>query len=369
MFNHPFRSFARVGLGSSVLIACDTDRPRPVSIGCHQYVANKFIEDRIVVSRLEFGGKQPVQFIAVMDGHGGPQLAEYLTRKLPELMHRKLSDNVRISEAIKDTFLTADQEWYTTVKPVYDLGFTNPIKVGACAVAVAMDDAEIIVGSVGDCKCVLVRASGETVDLNIQRNANLIEEQDRLRKLHPGEDDVVRCKRSWQEPVEIESTKWKLPWTKTTTEVGQKTVFSGCYVKGRLQPTKSFGDFHLKSSSVEFDHERGRPFLDPENKKSFPYIDADPDVTITKRNRTDKYLIVGTDGLWDQFTSREAAGIVEAAISAGLTPDQAAIELVEAALMRAATNHKMGLVEMKALPPGSSRRNLHDDISVCIVVL
>ena len=367
MFHSPIRSLARIGLGSSVLVACDTEKSPPVfpSIGCHQYVANKFIEDRIVVSRLELTGKRPVQFIAVMDGHGGPQLAEYLTRKLPQLMHKKLSDNLRVAEAIKNTFISADDEWYATVKPVYDLGFTNPIKVGACAVALAMDESEIVVGSVGDCKCVLVRLNGETVDLNIQRNANLVEEQDRLRRLHPGEDDVVRCKRSWQEPVE--ESKWTMPWSKNSSE--QKTVFSGCYVKGRLQPTKSFGDFHLKTAAVEFDHERGRPFLDPENKKSFPYIDADPDVTITRRTAADKFLIVGTDGLWDQFTSREAAGIVEAAISAGLTPDQAAIELVEAALMRAATNHKMELAAMKALPPGSSRRNLHDDISVCIVVL
>lgn len=380
LFNHQLHRLARLGIGSSVatLVACEADSRPPTSpfpsIGCHQYVANKFIEDRIVVSRLEFeSSRKPIQFVAVMDGHGGPQLAEYLTTKLPELMHKNLSENVKTRDAIKDTFLTADQTWYTTVKPVYDLGFTNPIKVGACAVAVAIDDSEIVVGSVGDCKCVLLRGQGTVLDLNIQRNANLVEEQERLRKLHPGEDDVVRCKRSWEEPPAEPATtssplaKW-IPWRKTDT-ASSITMYSGCYVKGRLQPTKSFGDFHLKTAEVEFDPERGRPFLDSQNKKSFPYIDADPDLTVTKRGKEDKFVIAATDGLWDQFTSREAVGIVEAALVAGLTPDQAAEELVEAALMRAATNHKMGLHEMKSLPPGSSRRNLHDDISVCIIVL
>ena len=88
-----------------------------------------------MVSRLEFDSvaRKPVQFVAVMDGHGGPQLAEYLTKKLPELVHDNLTSREKIptSQAIKNSFLSADEAWYTTVKPVYDLGFTNPIKVGA----------------------------------------------------------------------------------------------------------------------------------------------------------------------------------------------------------------------------------------------
>jgi pyruvate dehydrogenase phosphatase len=302
-----------------------------------------------------------------------------MTNALPKILFENLSSaphsSSSIATAIRSSFLRADQSWFDRVKPVYDVGFTNPIKVGACAVAVALSDSHIIVGSVGDCKCIL-SSGNDVIDLNIQRNANEQSEQDRLRKLHPGEDDVVKCKRSWQEEVPVTSespSKW-IPW-KTKTNASASTAqfitrYSGCYVKGRLQPTKSFGDFHLKSAQVEFDPERNRPFLDPSTPRSFPYIDADPDISITERNRgDDKFLIAATDGLWDQFSSREAAGIVEAALIAGLTPEQAAQELVEAALMRAATNHKMTLGELKLLPPGNSRRSLHDDISVCIIEL
>jgi pyruvate dehydrogenase phosphatase len=285
------------------------------------------------------------------------------------MMDNLSGSSASLSEALRSTFLAADQSWYERVKPVYDVGYSNPIKVGACAVAVAIDRDHITVGSVGDCKCILV-TDNDVRDLNIQRNANNESEQDRLRKLHPGEDDVVKCKRSWQEQVtDPDRTKWEFPWKKSGNAAAI-TRYSGCYVKGRLQPTKSFGDFHLKSSEVEFDHERNRPFLDPSIQKSFPYIDADPDITVTARNPgKDKFLIVATDGLWDQFTSHEAAGIVEAALIAGLTSEQAAQELVEAALMRAATNHKMSIAELKLVPPGSSRRSLHDDISVCIIQL
>ena len=322
--------------------------------GTHQYVANRFIEDRIGQRHM---ASKRLHFVTVMDGHGGPQAAEFLTREIPEIFSKKIySNKTSIVDALRATFHEADQTWFNLVHPVYQLGFTNPIKVGACALAIVVDETDITVASVGDCKCVLARQDGSCIDLNVERNINREEEQERLRKLHPGEEDIVRCKRSWQQPLR--------PFSSV-----MKTFYSGCYVKGRLQPTKSFGDFHLKDSRVEMDHERQRPFLDPTTPKSFPYIDVDPDITITKRTSSDRFLIAATDGLWDQFSSQEAVIIVEAALRAGLSPERASEELVEAALRNAAKNRKISIEDMKALPPGSARRGIHDDISVCIVLL
>jgi pyruvate dehydrogenase phosphatase len=50
-------------------------------------------------------------------------------------------------------------------------------------------------------------------------NANHPEEQERLKKLFKQEDDIVVCKRPNN---------------------------TSCYVKGRLQPTRSIGDLRLK---------------------------------------------------------------------------------------------------------------------------
>lgn len=316
--------------------------------GSHQYVANKFIEDRIGQHHMKH---KNLHFVTVMDGHGGPQAAEFLTREIPEIFLQKIAKEKSIVSALKSTFHEADQTWFNLVHPAYQLGFTAPIKVGACALAIVVDEKEITVASVGDCKCVLARDDGSSMDLNVERNINNEQEQERLRLLHPGEEDIVRCKRSWQDTVLM------------------KTLYAGCYVKGRLQPTKSFGDFHLKDSRVILDHERQRPFLDPTTPKSFPYIDVDPDISVTKRSKSDRFLIAATDGLWDQFTSAEAVIIVEAALRAGLTPDRASEELVEAALRNAAKNRNLKIEDMKAIPPGSTRRGIHDDISVCILLL
>jgi pyruvate dehydrogenase phosphatase len=341
MFNSRVMRRTVLGCFASTTVVCETQKNCPNKIGWHQYEANRFIEDRIGHRRIG-----QIELVTVMDGHGGPQLAEFLKSKIPEIFSENLnSSNAR--EALRKTFLIADQRWFELVHPVYSLGFTNPIKVGACALAIAIDEASITVASVGDCKCVLALKDGTVVDLNPERNINKISEQERLKQLHPGEEDLVRCKRF--DPV--------------------REVYSGCYVKGRLQPTKSFGDFHLKDSRVEMDHERQRPFLDPNFPKSFPYIDVDPDISVTARTGKEKFLIAATDGLWDQFSSEEACLIVDSCFNRGLSSEEAARELVEAALMNAAKHKQISLADMKAIPPGSTRRGIHDDISVCVVVL
>lgn len=62
--------------------------------------------------------------------------------------------------------------------------------------------------------------------LSSDHNAKFPGEQMSLRKMHPNEPDIVICKNP-----------------------------TSCYVKGRLQPTRAFGDFHLKYSEFKL-HKR-----------------------------------------------------------------------------------------------------------------
>lgn len=67
---------------------------------------------------------------------------------------------------------------------------------------------------------------------------------------------------------------------------------SACYVKGRLQPTRSFGDFYLKYK--EYNFTRIPVFTGP-------YIDAAPLVTHFALTPAHKSLLLATDGLWDEL--------------------------------------------------------------------
>jgi pyruvate dehydrogenase phosphatase len=103
-----------------------------------------------------------------------------------------------------------------------------------------------------------------------------------------------------------------------------------CYVKGRLQPTRSFGDFYLKYEVLSYDKETQRcvsvcvcvcleinvlifsPLL--KEGKSFPYITVVPDITIHKRKMNSvkwgsenkcSFIVLASDGVWDFLTKEE----------------------------------------------------------------
>ncbi len=90
-------------------------------------------------------------------------------------------------------------------------------RTGSCALLCVVVDNELYVGNAGDSLGILVERDTH-FELNTELNANNGKERARLRERFPQENDVVICKR--------ENT--------------------ACYVKGRLQPTRSIGDLRLK---------------------------------------------------------------------------------------------------------------------------
>lgn len=67
-------------------------------------------------------------------------------------------------------------------------------------------------------------------------------------------------------------------------------------MKGRLQPTRSLGDFYLKYSCYNF------------TKLSVftgPYITHKPMITCFYINDNHSRLVLATDGLWDELDEQE----------------------------------------------------------------
>jgi pyruvate dehydrogenase phosphatase len=132
-------------------------------------------------------------------------------------------------------------------------------------------------------------------------------------------------------------------------------------------PTRSFGDLYLKHH--EFNNPFGYTHLSGRKKphiRNFtgPYITHRPDVYINEITSADQYLILATDGLWDDVTIPEAAVIVA---SVG-EPQAAAQALLERALMNAAASAKMPVDALKEMET-SLRRNYHDDITIIVIPL
>lgn len=120
-------------------------------------------------------------------------------------------------------------------------------------------------------------------------------------------------------------------------------------------------------------------------QEGVPYITAEPAVTAVELTSKDRFLVLATDGVWEQVSNEEAVRCVSAALGvaggrrqrstanrtgagggggAGSSTSDALVDLV---LARSAQSHGMSVPALRALPRGQSRRQLHDDVCVTVV--
>jgi pyruvate dehydrogenase phosphatase len=255
-----------------------------------------------------------------------------------------------LAKALSAAYLRLDSEFADHVQPAFKLGFESVARVGSCVLTVAITDTHLVVANAGDCRAVLGHADGSqplpisAKALSRDHNAREKLEQKALALAHPGEQDIVLCK--------------------------SKTA---CYVKGRLQPTRSLGDLYLKQAEfngIPGDRSRGRYIPSP---YSPPYILAEPEILVHERSERDRFLILATDGLWDTMSNEEAVAFVHRQLHGDAEPvkkEEIAHRLVREALRREAAVSLMSMQRLMEVPPGKGgRRNLHDDITVVVVFL
>ncbi|CAM9461332.1 unnamed protein product, partial [Hapterophycus canaliculatus] len=153
-------------------------------------------------------------------------------------------------------------------------------------------------------------------------------------------------------------------------------------VAGSLAVTRAVGDAYLKKAVFSFS-----PY-----KEGVPYITAEPVVTTVELTSKDRFLVLATDGVWEQISNEEAVHCVSRALrsasgggptsrrqrsathrnasSGGATGGAGAVTsdaLVDFVLARSAQSHGMSVSALRALPRGSSRRMLHDDVCATVV--
>ena len=92
------------------------------------------------------------------------------------------------------------------------------------------------------------------------------------------------------------------------------TCLKGKRLLGRLAPLRAFGDARFKWNKMKQEkvlHERGLTALsDAKEFHTPPYLTAEPEVTSYQLRRSDKFLILATDGLWDMLSNEEAVDFV-----------------------------------------------------------
>jgi pyruvate dehydrogenase phosphatase len=255
-------------------------------LGTTQYPSNNPIEDRYAYRTFE---KIPGFTAIVFDGHGGWMVAEFASRVLPDYLEQelakvpeKLNSETYVRQAIDSAFDRVEMEYRAMASDGCKLGFGKFASVGACCLCSVVLDNKLYVANAGDCRGMLLSPNNDQGSdpanvswqkLNAKQNADSKKVQKELRAKYPNEKDIIYCKRPPN---------------------------SGCYVKGRLQPSRSFGDLRLKTP--EFNNPENFPVTEqsgwrrPIKNFSGGYIDHKPEIRVFDIQPSSLGFLLASDG-------------------------------------------------------------------------
>lgn len=210
----------------------------------------------------------------VFDGHGGPQAADFVARRLPQVVGRKLSeDRGDPGSALTGAFAAVDEELRVAgaARGLYDL-------VGTTATVVLVIRApcgrrRLYCASTGDSRAVLCRG-GEAVDLSRDHKPELPEEGGRIRAAGGLVGPQGRI------------------------------VLHG---HGGLNMSRSLGDFAYKAQR----------HLAADLQMVIPH----PEVRSFPVEEHDEFFAIGSDGVFDSFDNEELVTSIRGALSLGLPMD------------------------------------------------
>ncbi|KAJ8954065.1 hypothetical protein NQ318_004370 [Aromia moschata] len=206
-------------------------------------------------------------------------------RDLSEVGYKQ---HFEMQEALQKAFLKLDEDLSNEAMPKDDkplnLKTMSVAMSGAVACVAHIDGPHLHVASVGD-SCAVLGTLSETnswlaTKLTNEHNSYNQSEVDRIIKEHP--------------------------YNESTSVIKMDRLL------GQLAPFRAMGDFRFKWSK-EVMAKVAKQFGDqivPPGYHTPPYLTALPEVTYHRLKPRDKFLIVGTDGLWDVMTPLQAVRLV-----------------------------------------------------------
>lgn len=301
--------------------------------------ANAVLEDQC---QLESGSLSSVQsgpqgtFVGIYDGHAGPEASRFINDHLFNNIKKFTSESEGMSaDVIRKSYLATEEEFLSVVESQW-LNTPKLASVGSCCLVGIICNGVLYVANAGDSRAVLAREEKgvngvKGVRVSEEHNASYESVRDELHSSHPNDPNIVLLKHN----------VWR--------------------VRGLIQISRSIGDAYLKKP--EFNKEPLLPkFIlpDPFNQ---PILKAEPSILVQKLTPEDQFLILASDGLWEQLTDQEAVDIVKSSPQNGI-----ARTLVKAALHKAAMKREMRYSDLKNVE-GGIRRHFHDDITVIVLFL
>lgn len=206
-----------------------------------------------------------------------------------DLSETDSGNEIQVESAIEKAFLRLDND--LSDEALLELSRKDSARTlsvamsGSVAVVAQIDGPHLHVAGVGDCQAVLGVLSEDGAwtakTMSVEHNTDNRAEVERILSEHPVNE--------------------------------KSTVIKMERLLGQLAPLRALGDFRYKWSKETL-MERVVPFLGenaiPPNYHTPPYLSANPEIKYHRLRPSDKFLILGTDGLWDMMTPLQAVKLV-----------------------------------------------------------
>ena len=246
---------------------------------------------------------------AVMDGHGGSEVAQYVQCYLPNYI--KENPNIKTKkwkELFTTSFSTVDQSLltedgqaklveYSKKNQPDEFRFVSEAEIYkhvGCTLCMGMiADSEIIVANSGDSRCVL-GVKGKAVDMSVD---------------HKPELDVERKR--------IEAAKGFVEDNR---------------VNGNLNLSRSIGDFEYKSDKT----------LNPEQQQVI-YL---PDVKVAKLSPDVDFMVIACDGIWEVWESQKVVDFIYSKLNNEVKLSAIIDEMFEKLISQDSNSNQLGCDNM-----------------------
>ena len=318
-----------------------------------QLGANSPCEDAFFIQNITLLNYEGI-FLSVFDGHGGDKLSKYANLLLYPYFLESFNLNKFEPNLNRRIILSLKQAYERIEHEFLKIAFNERLnhnylysQVGACAISAIIINKKIFVANLGDSKARLFYRSNKRI-----KNKNDVEEI-KVKKL-----SKVFNIRKKSEQIAYRA---KFPKDK---DIIQCYDPKACYVKGALQPTRTLGDYSLKYLYFNLNDISDNSLYEKYQKYfNGPYISSVPDIQILDIKNNFKYLIMGTDGLWDVVKSREIASIINTKYD---DAKNITYELMNLAMIKYSLENNMNgnYLDILKTPNGRERRNMHDDITI-----
>lgn len=235
---------------------------------------------------------------------------------------------------------------------------------GSCALVTYFYQNKMYVANAGDCRCILARRTDANVLLNQDNKRNS------ARKI--GSLEAIQCSRDHKasDPTELERLQRLFPH--------ENDIVCSGRIKGKLQPTRAFGDIAFKhESSSQWMNTAGRAW-------NPPYITVEPEITefSVDPSMGNEFVVLATDGLFDFLSNQQVIDIVQeyciqhmtTAATGNRKEGNVCDVLITNILQRAMTKYCHSTDEYLRLQTAlhqspERRRRFFDDVSVTVIFL